>query len=318
MARAMQDMMGRALRDMRRKVRPNYAPAGGPFKAVHGFHANATWVIRGFYLIGLIFSYGLIAVISHKSPDSADFLWPVMWLNIGGLRHYMVALPITLFALNCAVVAWPGRRITRALFALFCLFSAAIDNSFGAINHGWHIWIWISVMMIFLPSGQVGARDVARDGARDVGERARKLTTLSVMVYIQGMLLLFYSMAGTLKLIAGIKALAAGEMGNFSSLGFASLLADRMVQGRGVTIAGDFFIAHPMIAYPLFLGLIAVQTLAFPAAFFPPLHRALGLVLIGFHLGTGLLMDIYFPAHVAWLALFLVCSPFAARRAPAI
>ena len=51
-----------------------------------------------------------------------------------------------------------------------------------------------------------------------------------------------------------------------------------------------------------------------PAAFIPRLHRALGLVLIGFHLGTGLLMDIYFTAHVLWLALFFVYSPFRMER----
>ncbi len=226
------------------------------------------------------------------------------WLDIGNLARYMVAVPIILFVLNRAVVLRPGLRLTRALFAVFCLFSSAIDISFGAINHSWQLWIWISVMMIFLP-GHRGAQD-----------SAHKLTVLSVMVYIQGMVLLFYSMAGSLKLMAGIKSLAAGEMGNFSALGFSSLLAGRMVQGSGVTVLGDYFITHPMFAYPFFLGLIVVQTLAFPAAFLPRLHRSLGLVLIGFHLGTGLLMDIYFPAHVLWLALFLVCSPFRVARPP--
>ncbi len=294
--------MQRMIRDLRRKVRPNYALPGGQFEAVHRFYADCTWIIRGFYLVGLIFSYGLIAAISHKDPANADFLWPVAWLNIGGLHNYMVSVPIILFAVNIAVVLRPELRATRALFAVFCLFSSAIDISFGAINHGWHIWIWISVMMIFLP------------GHRGVPGRARKLTALSVMVYIQAMILLFYSMAGSLKVIAGIKSLAAGEIGNISALGFSSLLADRMVQGSGVTILGDYFIAHPMVGYPFFLTLILVQTLAFPAAFIPRLHRALGLVLIGFHLGTGLLMDIYFPAHVLWLALFFVYSPF--RTAP--
>ena len=301
--------MGAVIRDIRRKVRPNYALGGHPFRAIHVFEANSTWLIRGFYLVSLVFSYGLIRAISHKDPAAADFLWPVAWLEIGNLASYFVAVPITLFVLNCAVVLRPELRVTRGLFALFCLFSSAIDTSFGAINHGWHIWIWISVMMIFLPGHRV-----ARD--RGTQDRARKLTTLSVMVYIQAMILLFYSMAGTLKLIAGIRSLWAGEMGNFSVLGFSSLLADRMVQGTGVTVLGDYFVTHPMIGYPFFLGMILIQTLAFPAAFVPRLHRLAGLVLIGFHFGTGLLMDIYFSAHVLWLALFLVCSPFRVARPP--
>ncbi len=48
--------MGRVIRDMRRKVRPNYAHPGGQFGAIHVFHANRTWIIRGFYLVGLVFS----------------------------------------------------------------------------------------------------------------------------------------------------------------------------------------------------------------------------------------------------------------------
>jgi hypothetical protein len=60
--------------------------------------------------------------------------------------------------------------------------------------------------------------------------------------------------------------------------------------------------------------LIFVQTFSLPVAFFPRLHRIWGLTLIGFHFGTGILMDIYFPTHILWLAVFLVCSPFRVDR----
>ena len=128
------------------------------------------------------------------------------------------------------------------------------------------------------------------------------------------MFLLSYSMAGSLKLVAGIKSLVAGEMGNFSLLGFSSLLADRMVQGRGSTILGEFFVDNPYFGFPIFVALIFLQAFSFPVAFFPRLHRVCGLTLIGFHLGTGLLMDIFFTTHILWAALFLVCSPFRIDR----
>ena len=110
--------------------------------------------------------------------------------------------------------------------------------------------------------------------------------------------------------LAGINSLIIGESGNFSLTGFSSLLADRMVAGSGTTVLGDFFIDNPLIAFPLFPVLILMQTFSFPITLWVNLHRIWGLILIGFHLGTGLLMDIYFETHVFWLALFLVCSPF--------
>lgn len=291
-----------ALRRLRRKLRPNYAEAGGAFRRVRTFYGNAQWTIRFFYGVSLFLSYELIASIYHRNPETADFLWPVAWLNIGGLAGYSVAVPIILFVLNCLVALKPEIRTLRILFALFCLFSAAIDNSYGAMSHGWHIWLWLAVILVFLP------------GRGRSDDRARRLTTLSVMVYAQAAILLTYSMAGSLKLIAGFKALIAGESGNFSVTGFATLLADRMVRGSGESILGGVVVEYPELGYVIFLFVILAQTISILIAVHPRLHRAWGLLLIFFHLGTALLMDIYFPTHVLWLALFLVFSPFRLDR----
>jgi hypothetical protein len=292
------------LRDFRRKVRPNFAAKGYQFQCLNRFHDNALWIVRIFYIFSLILSYRLIAIISHRNPGSADFLWPVAWLDIATLKPAFSAIPIVLFIISATLVIWPTLRSLRALFSLLVLFTSAIDNSFGAINHGWHIWFWVSCILIFLP------------GHQSTLNRAYKLTTLSIIVYIQAAVLLTYSMAGTLKLLAGISSLIIGESGNFSPTGFSSLLADRMVAGSGTTVLGDFFIDNPLIAFPLFPALILIQTFSFPIALWVSLHRIWGLVLIVFHLGTGLLMDIYFETHVFWLALFLVCSPFTLDRPP--
>lgn len=283
---------------MRRTIRPNYARKNQQFRSLEAFYVNCDWIIKFFYIVSLIFSYGFIENISRRNLDAADFLWPVAWLGIGNLRHYAVAIPILLFLVNCAAVLKYQPRTLRILFAVLCLFVSAIDNSFGGINHGWHIWFWISFIFIFLP------------GDRQGKDRGYKLATLSVIVYVQAAILLFYTMAGSQKLVAGVKSLIAGEMGNFSLLGFSSLLADRMVQGRGTSILGGFFVDNPYLGFPVFIALILIQTFSLPVVFIPRLQRTWGTVLIGFHLGTGLLMDIYFASHILWLALFLVCSPF--------
>lgn len=286
------------LRKIRRKIRPNFAYLGDQFRSLKIFYGNCLWIIRIFYIVSLVFSYGFISSISHKSPESADFLWPVAWLSIGDLKQFFVFVPILFFLINCATVLRPELRLLRILFSLLCLFVVAIDNSFGGINHGWHIWFWISFILIFLPSH------------RAIPDRSHMLTTTNIIVYIQASILATYSMAGSLKLIAGIRSLIVGEIGNFSVLGFSSLLADRMVRGSGFTVLGDFFVNNPYLAFPLFVIVIFVQTASFPIVFFPRLLRIWGLTLIGFHFGTGLLMDIYFSTHVLWLALFLLWSPF--------
>jgi hypothetical protein len=295
-------MMQSVIPALRRRLRPNYAESGAGLRRIETFFGNAQWTIRFFYGVSLFLSYGLIGSIYHKNPETADFLWPVAWLKIGGLAHYFVAVPIVLFLVNCLVALKPEIRTLRILFFLFTLFSAAIDNSYGAMSHGWHIWIWVSVVLIFLP----------RNSA--VRDRAYKLTTLSVIAYAQAAILLTYSMAGSLKLIAGIKALVAGVSGNFSVMGFSSLVADRLVRGTGESILGWFVVDHPRLGYVVFLFVIFAQTLSILIALHPRLHRAWGMLLILFHLGTALLLDIYFATHVLWLVIFFVFSPFRVDR----
>lgn len=219
-------------------------------------------------------------------------------MDYGQLKNYIFVVPIVMFIVNLAIVINHNFRILRALFCLLTLFAAALDLSFGAINHPWHMWIWISFIFVFLPNPE------------SMSERAFKLSTVSTIVYVQAMLLLFYTMAGAGKFKAGIAALIAGTSGNFSLTGFASLLADRMLQGHGSTILGWVFVDWPYLGFLPFTAIIILQAISVFVAFIPRLHRIWGLMLILFHFGTALLMDIYFPTHVAWMAIFFVFSPF--------
>ena len=287
-----------SIQDMRRTMRPHYAPPASQFRHLSIFHTRSVWLVRMFYVVSVAYSYNFIGNIFHKDPDAAYFLWPVAWLEVGNLKQYMVAIPIVLFLVNCALMVDHGSRALRILFSALCLFAAAIDNSYGAINHGWHEWFWISFLLIFLPSRKA------------MDTRSYQLATVSNLVYVQTMLMLFYTMAGSAKLIAGLEALATGQGGNFAPLGFASLIAERMLHGHGETILGWIFLDWPYLGFPLFSLLILIQSASIIVAFIPRLHRIWGLLLIMFHFGTALLMDIYFPSHVLWLAIFLVLSPF--------
>lgn len=291
------------LSDLRRVLRPNYCAKGEAFENLNRFFDNSIWVVRLFYVASLAITYRSIYTTSLRDPGAAYFQWPVYWLEIGDIKQQMVLIPIALFLVNCMLVIWQGSRLLRALFSLLLLFVAAIGNSYGGIGHGWHLMIWISLLLVFLPTT---SEDVTR---------AQKVMTLSVIVYVQTTILLSYSMAGTGKLLYGFQSLFQGHAGgNFSPDGFASLLADRMIIGLGQDIFGDFMVGQPQLGRALFIFTILCQTASLAVAFLPRLHRLWGLILISFHLGTALLMGIYFGTHVLWLAIFLVCSPFAIDR----
>ena len=124
-------------------------------------------------------------------------------------------------------------------------------------------------------------------------------------------MLLFYTMAGYWKVQYGILSLLAGQEGNFSPRGLALQLADRMAQTNTEPLLGAFLVDNYWFAFPMFLFLIYVQFTAVLVAFKPQLHIVWGLILVGFHTGTFLLMEIAFPKHIFLLMLLLVSSPFA-------
>ncbi|WP_395072684.1 hypothetical protein [Hyphococcus sp.] len=177
--------------------------------------------------------------------------------------------------------------------------TAALANSYGAINHGYHIWVWLAAIFATAPTN-----------LSQLASRRDKLGLLATITGAQLFVLLTYSLAGLHKFKGGIAAMLQGDAGNFSLTGPAAQIADRILQTETEPFAAAFVISHTGLFAPLFWGLIFCQLLALVVVFFPRLHRSFGLVLIGFHFGTWALMEISFPLHVIWLLIFFVMSPF--------
>ena len=70
----------------------------------------------------------------------------------------------------------------------------------------------------------------------------------------------------------------------------------------------------PLLAWPFYLGLYFVEVVSIAVFFRPALHRVWGVLLIAFHFGTLLFLDIEFPLHILINALFFVLSPFAPQE----
>ena len=116
----------------------------------------------------------------------------------------------------------------------------------------------------------------------------------------------FYSLSGFWKGgTDGVQDLFAGLEGNFAPRGFALQLADRIVQTNTTPLLADIAIRNYWLGWPAFLVLIYAQFFALVAVFRPRLHVLWGYLIIGFHVGTGLLMDIFFQQHVMRCYLFV-------------
>ncbi|MEX0923393.1 MAG: hypothetical protein WD489_03665 [Rhodovibrionaceae bacterium] len=228
-----------------------------------------------------------------------DFLWPLVWVSPSGAADTLRWLSVACFLSSLLALHFSNKRSFRLFFILLFLPACTIPNSLGGINHPYHAWFWIGVCFVFLP-------DVKR------GEISRhiEMSYLLVISTCQALLLFFYSLAGFWKLVYGLQGLFAGYEGNFSPRGLALTLADRMLQTGTDPLLANFFIVNYWLSWPMFIGVIYIQFVAVLVAFRPRLHALWGYLLIFFHLGTYLLMEIGFSQHVLFLALLFVMSPF--------
>ncbi|MGH6753785.1 MAG: hypothetical protein ACREDP_16630, partial [Bradyrhizobium sp.] len=302
-------MIGARFHRLFRKLRKDMAGepgfAGTPFSRLGESFARARVIVKFFYLCSAYISYLALDELHRVAAQAEawDFLWPVQWLANLPAKPIVDWLALACFLASLLAFQFEERRSFRALFAVAFLLVAAIVNSFGGTNHLYHAWLWIAIGLIFLPQGSAHQPS-----------RLFKMSYLTTIAAYQALLLSFYSLAGIWKTLNGVAALVSGHVGNFSPGGLSATLADRMLQTGTSPLLADYVIDHVWLAWPMFLVLIYVQLFAVFVAFRPQLHVLWGYALIGFHLGTWLLMEIVFPQHVLFLALFFLLSPFRPAR----
>ncbi len=276
-----------------------------PFAGLTRAYDIACQNVRYFYLASTLYVWLFIPTLHnsviHNPP--LEHAWPLIWAK--GLPILVVVDVISIACATFAALAFwkPANVLWRAGFSLTLLMCAAVPVSLGGVNHGYHEWIWISFILIFLP---------AQSGIQP--DRAAKLSYCLTFGAAQGLILLFYTMAGSWKALYGFAALFRGEPGNFSPDALGWTLADRMAQTNTEPLLGPFLVEYSILAWPMFVGLIFVQLVAIAVAFRPSLHALWGWILIAFHTGTFLMMEIAFPTHIAILLFLLVASPF--QRGP--
>jgi hypothetical protein len=237
-------------------------------------------------------------------PPDPSLRWPVAWMawvgpDTGGPLVLALGLGGALSA-----AALPERRGLRFLAFFGLLQVLALKYSFGKIHHAMHGWLFVSFLLVWLPSPWPGA-----------GRRSRQ-HGLFVWSAAQIALASTYSLAGLGKLLGTAYQAVRGEPTPLHPSALARHMADRLQQTDAESLLGPWMIEHGAWLWPLMLGTIYLQLFALQAAFRPCLHRAWGLGLVVFHLASILTLTIDFNPNIPLLGLLFVASPVAPPLRP--
>jgi len=236
-----------------------------------------------------------------RQAERLDLLWPVAWIDWLGIVP-SVDFIIIFFSTGTVLAAMlPHLRWCRLAACAGLFFYISLFSSFGKIGHGWHAWFFVSLLLIFLPGGEKN---------RVEQSRLKRQKYLSVILAVQGIILLFYSLSGFWKLSSGLSQAVEGGLSSFSIDGFAYVVADRLLSTGSETLAGPLIVSYPWVGWILFWSAVYFELFSIFVLFRPSLHRLWGLGLIGVHLGSVLIMSIVFSRNVLLIGLFFICSPF--------
>lgn len=286
---------------------PKLSPGPRVFERHTRTFVAAQSLVRAYYATLLFLAFSTLpewgALLERRN---LDLLWPVAWARLVGEPAAWTLILSTYLGGTFFAAVFPNLRAARALAWLGVFEHAAILNSFGKINHGMHMTVLTAFVLLFLP-------DVGRS-VKSAASRAERHVYLMVLGGTQALALLTYSMAGIGKLVFFVYQAAVGEYHALSPDALAIHVAEVIILTHKTPLIGPWIIDHSYLGLPLMAGMMYLQLFAFWAAFRPALHKAWGIGLVGFHIGTIVMMGILFPENVLIVGLLMFASPFAASR----
>ncbi len=257
---------------------------------------TAFYAVLLFLALNQLFSWQELLATTSLSPR-----WPVFWLRYVDLRSG-IALILWFHLLGGLLgVALSGHRWARILVFCSLLELLAFRFSFGSVNHGDHLGLLLSFVLIFLPRGWASS---------PAPGRPVRAATLLVFSGCQALIMLTYSMSGVWKVGGVVQQALQGEVSYVAPTALARQVAAKLLSDDSTSVLGLWLIEHYWVGWPLMIGALYLELFALWAAARPSLHRAWGLGLILLHVSTHLTMGVGFPQNPLWLALFFLPSPF--------
>jgi hypothetical protein len=268
--------------------------------------AGAQALVSAFYAVLLFFAVSnVFSWQDYLATTALTPRWPVLWLRLVDLRAGIAAILWLHLAGGLLGVTLGRYRAVRVLVFLSLLEFLAFRYSFGAVNHGDHLGLLLSFVLILLP-------DAWR--RRPAPGRPVRAATLLVFSGCQGLIMLTYSMSGMWKVGGVVQQAIQGQVTYLAPTGLARQVAAKLLADDSTSLLGPWLIDHYWVGWPLMVAALYLEFCALWAVARPSLHQAWGLGLILLHLSTHLTMGVGFPQNPLWLALFFVLSPFRPPR----
>ncbi|MDG2130731.1 MAG: hypothetical protein P8K08_22220 [Fuerstiella sp.] len=231
-------------------------------------------------------------------------VWAVSWLNIEHVASFWMVITLCGLGTSLLVTFQTESRSFRIVAAVCLVLHFAIEDSRDSIRHGEHGLLWAALILAWLP-------DITRHG--HFGRRTQH-AYLRVFGTAQFMLLLFYFMAGAVKLLTSCAQGARGERTLLHPDSGALIIAEWLLRGDAPSLMGRWFVQHRFISWFGLLGSVALELLAITPFFWRPAQPVIAIGLIGMHVAIGLSMDVWFPENVALLSVLILAGPPLAMR----
>ena len=197
---------------------------------------------------------------------------------------------------------------TTKASALLFLFYQGLLRSFTHFNHDEMPAVYILLVLAFTPCGDAFSLDSLRGRSRALRERGGELVYGYPILLMRLLLAWSYFSSALIKLrVAGLGYFGADNLPTLAVVNSLDNLHDTHFRAA-------FWLVQHREYTPYFVALVLLWELAFPLAVFSRRARAVILSLgVAFHLGTLVLMNIFFPYHLALYVVFLDL-PALARR----
>jgi len=262
---------------------------------------RAKSIVPFFYYFLLFIALLQLLQLRHISEFSIfSPRWAIFWADYFSFQAAVTVI-LVFFAFSALIGAYFCRnRFGRIIAFLGFLQFHAFRASFGGPNHQWDLWLWVALILIFLPDIWEKTKQSSREGKK----------FLIVFWGAQAFLLLTYSMSGIGKLLHAALQYFQGEAHLFMFNSAAFHVYSWLNAMQATSLLGQLIIEHPLLGWFPFMLILYVQVFAFLAAFRPSLHRVWALALVLFHMGTYFAMNAEFFYQVPLLFIFLFASPF--------
>ena len=208
---------------------------------------GAFYAVLLFFALSQLFSWQEFLGATNLTPR-----WPVFWLRYVETRTG-IALILWFHLLGgLAAVALSRYRLVRVLVFLSVLEFLAFRYSFGSINHGDHLGLLLSFVLIFLPPGWSSTAAPAR---------STRAATLLVFSGCQALIMLTYSMSGMWKVGGVVQQALRGEVTYLSPSGLARQVAAKLLSDDSTSLLGPWLVEHYWVGWPLMIGALYLEAL---------------------------------------------------------